>query len=103
MEKLNFNSKPTENSSTTDDYSTLPIEAVDQFADILVTEYDNPQFRRWYCKIIYTFGPAQVDEWQARASNSGNPGKLFSKYASEALRKKQAYIRNVLNSEFDNE
>lgn len=101
MEKINLNLTRTENSSLNEDYSKLPIEAVDQFADILVIEYNNPDYRRWYCKLIYTFGPAQVDEWQGRASNSDNPGKLFSKYASEALRKKEAHDRHLLNNGVD--
>lgn len=73
----------------------LSIELVDQLADGLVKEYDNPQFRAWYCKLIYTFGPAQIQEWQGRVRDSAYPAKLFSKLAAEGLRAKE--VRERLN------
>ncbi len=71
----------------------LPVEFVDDLADELIAEYANPEFRAWYCKIIYTFGPVQIREWQGRAKDASNPGKLFSTLASQALRKREARER----------
>jgi len=72
---------------------TLSVALVDVLADELVEAYSNPQFRPWYCKLIYTFGPSQIKEWQGRVSDSDNPAKLFSKLASQALRAKEARER----------
>ena len=61
----------------------LPITAVDKLADELVLEYQNPDFKRWYCSLIYKYGPSKVDEWRVRASEGNEPAKLFSKYAKD--------------------
>jgi hypothetical protein len=61
-----------------------PIDAVDRIADALVSEYHNPEWRRWYCAVIYEFGPVRVYEWQQRAREGKWPAKLFSKYVKEA-------------------
>ena len=71
----------------------LSVVFVDELADELVKAYSNPQFRAWYCKLIYTFGPVRIKEWQGRVSDSDNPAKLFSKLASESLRAKEARER----------
>lgn len=62
----------------------LPIGVVDEIADRLVTEYGNRQFRRWYCGVVYQFGPNKVYEWQARAKEGKDPARLFSKYVKDA-------------------
>lgn len=74
---------PIGNSSNTNK-EELPIDAVDQMADILIKEYDNSLYRRWYCGVIYDYGFAQVEEWRNRASEGREPAKLFSKYVKEA-------------------
>jgi hypothetical protein len=62
----------------------LPIDAVDMLADELVAEYSNPNFRAWYCGIIYEFGSSKVWEWRRRAAEGKEPAKLFSKYVKDA-------------------
>jgi hypothetical protein len=62
----------------------LPIAAVDKIADELVAEYANPNFRPWYCGVVYEFGFDKVHEWRRRASEGDIPARLFSKYVKEA-------------------
>lgn len=70
--------------STRKPIKQLPIEAVDTLADELVAEYVNPQFRQWYCGVIYQFGYAQITEWRKRALEGRDPARLFSKYVKDA-------------------
>lgn len=72
----------------------LPIAAVDKLAEELVVEYSNPDFKSWYCGIIYDFGFSQVLEWRKRASEGDEPGKLFSKYVRDARTFKQRGSQN---------
>jgi len=62
----------------------LSIDVVDKLAEELVTEYNNSPYRRWYCGVIYDFGPAQVHEWRVKASEGNQPAKLFSKYVKNS-------------------
>jgi hypothetical protein len=62
----------------------LSIDAVDELADELALDYRNPQFRQWYCGVIYEFGFAKVLEWRVRAKEGDTPAKLFSKYVKDA-------------------
>jgi len=62
----------------------LPIDTVDQYANSLVEEYDNTLWRKWYCGVIYEFGPSRVEEWRVRAKDGKEPAKLFSLYVSQA-------------------
>lgn len=62
----------------------LAVVHVDRLADELVNEYNNPNFRRWYCGVIYEFGTSTVIEWRSRARTGRVPARLFSKYVSEA-------------------
>lgn len=62
----------------------IPIAQVDDLADELVTEYANPDYRRWYCGVINKYGVRKVMEWHRRASEGNTPARLFSKYVSEA-------------------
>lgn len=71
-------------SSTSKTIKQLQIDAVDKLADELVAEYDNKDFRRWYCGAIYQFGFAQINEWRRRANEGNVPAKLFSKYVQDA-------------------
>lgn len=61
----------------------LSIEAVDKLADELVVEYNNPNFRKWYCGVINDFGYSQVNEWRRRAGEGREPAKLFSTYVKQ--------------------
>jgi len=61
-----------------------PIGQVDEMADKLVTDFDNPGYRRWYCGVINKFGVAKVYEWHRRAQEGNNPGKLFTTYVNQA-------------------
>lgn len=63
-------------------FKHLKIDFVDSIADELVKEYDGAKYRRWYCGIVYEYGPAQVQEWRVRAREGKYPAKLFSKYAA---------------------
>ena len=71
-------------SSSSNSIKQLPIDAVDKLADELVKEYDNLQFRKWYCGVVIEFGYAQIIEWRKRASEGRMPAKLFSKYVKDA-------------------
>ena len=62
----------------------LPIGQVDELADSLAAEYHNPDFRRWYCGVIYQFGVPKVEEWRGRAREAREPAKIFSKYVADA-------------------
>lgn len=62
----------------------IPINSVDRIADSLVREYDNPQWRKWYCGVIYEFGLSKIEEWRIKAKEGKSPSKLFSLYVSEA-------------------
>lgn len=62
----------------------IPISTVDALADELVGEYANPVYRKWYCKVIYRYGLAQVNEWRRRATEGKDPARLFSKYVKDA-------------------
>lgn len=61
-----------------------PIDSVDELADELATDYSNPNYRTWYCGVIYEFGIEKVRYWQQKASNGNFPGKLFGYYVRQA-------------------
>lgn len=61
---------------------------VDSVVDGLVKEYDNPEFRRWYCSVVYEFGLDKVEEWRRRASEGKTPARLFSTYVKQAQKYK---------------
>jgi hypothetical protein len=61
----------------------LPIGTVDEIVEELCKEYSNPYYRRWYCGVIYEFGPSVVEEWRRRACEGKEPAKLFSKYVKD--------------------
>ena len=68
----------------TEKHDKPALAIVDSVADGLVKEYDNPEFRRWYCSVIYKFGLDKVEEWRRRASEGKNPARLFSTYVKQA-------------------
>ena len=80
---------------TTGNYSLpqsfdYPVSVVDQLADELITALGtDPKWKPWYCKLIYKFGTAQVQDWKGRALDSKYPGKLFSKLGGEALKRRE--------------
>ena len=85
MEPINFNHLPFANRNTEPVKRDKPsIAVVDSVADSLVKEYGNPQYRRWYCGIIYEFGLDKVEEWRKRASEGNTPARLFSSYVKQA-------------------
>lgn len=61
-----------------------PIEQVDKLADELVAEYNNSDYRAWYCGVINTHGITRVIEWRGRAKEGNLPGKLFTHYVNQA-------------------
>lgn len=63
-------------------FKHLALTLVGSIADELVQEYSGEKYRRWYCGVIYQYGPAKVQEWRVRAREGECPAKLFSKYAS---------------------
>ena len=83
-----LNQLPNDGIDTSHKYSQLPIEAVDKIAASLTNEYSNPEWHKWYCGVIYEFGPSKVHEWQRRASEGREPSKLFSTYVSQSRRYK---------------
>ncbi|MGH7195187.1 MAG: hypothetical protein ACREGA_00185 [Candidatus Saccharimonadales bacterium] len=64
------------------------IEEVDTLADELAGEFDNPDYRTWYCKVIYEFGVDRVNGWRKRARSGDFPGRLFGFYVREARERK---------------
>jgi len=62
----------------------LPIDAVDKLADEIVSEYNNSDFRKWYCGVINDFGFSKVNEWQARSREGKEPSRLFSRFVKDA-------------------
>ena len=76
---LNFH-LPKSNSGNGQSIQQLPIAAIDELADELVAEYDNPVWRRWYCGVINEFGFTKAEEWRRRANEGNEPAKPFSKY-----------------------
>lgn len=89
MVNLDFNQYPIGSSNKSSIKHELPIDSVDKLADELVAEYSNPDFRRWYCGVIYDFGFAQVNEWRGRAREGTEPAKLFSKYVRDTRKYKR--------------
>lgn len=62
----------------------LPLEVVDTFADAFVAYFENPDYRKWYCGVIYEFGLKKVNEWFEKSRTGEYPGKLFTKYVNSA-------------------
>jgi len=67
------------------------IEEVDNLADELANEYNNPDFRTWYCLLINQFGADEVRRWQALVRTGNYPARLFSYYAKQATNLHGAY------------
>jgi hypothetical protein len=93
VSKINYNHLPIDNlpignqaegNSRKVEKLELPIGAVDKVRDELVSEYRNPDFKAWYCGVIYEFGFEKVEEWRRRASEGKEPAKLFSMYVKHA-------------------
>lgn len=62
----------------------IPVAQVDELADSLVSEYQNPKWRQWYCGVINKFGVEKVMEWRRRAAEGKSPGRLFSVYVNQS-------------------
>lgn len=62
----------------------IPIDAVDALADELIVEYENPNWRPWYCGVINQFGIKQVNIWRGRSQSANSPARLFSHYVKQA-------------------
>lgn len=63
----------------------VPVDVVDQLGDDLVREFNNPQFRSWYCKAIMELGPSKIHELRTRAKDGSNPAKYFSLLVKQCL------------------
>lgn len=66
---------------------TLDFRFVDELVDDLVKRYKNPEFRKWYCKLVYNIGPSRVNEIQGRVQGAQDEAKLFSKLANQELKR----------------
>lgn len=64
----------------------LPPSVVDDLADKLAIEFNNPQFRKWYCQKIYELGMDKIAQLRAKVHEADEPGKLFSHYARQESR-----------------
>lgn len=62
----------------------VPIDVVDSLADELIVEYENPNWRPWYCGVINQFGLDQVTIWRGRSKSANSPARLFSHYVKQA-------------------
>ncbi len=65
-------------------FNKIPLAQVDKLADELVKEFNNPEFRSWYCGVINRFGISKILEWQNRSRTGKNPGRLFTTYVNQA-------------------
>lgn len=63
---------------------------VDDLAHDLSAKFNNTQFLRWYCGVIYDFGVSRTKELAGRTDGVNYPGKLFSTLVSDerSIRKK---------------
>jgi len=75
--------------STTRKEREVSIAQVDVKADELVAAYANPNFKSWYCMVIYELGVERTEAIQERASRGRFPARLFSKLAKEAIKTKR--------------
>lgn len=60
------------------------LEEVDTLAEELATEYNNHNFLKWYCSLIYDFGIDRVKRWQAKSKSADSPGLVFASYVKQA-------------------
>ena len=60
------------------------IEQTDLLADKLVEEFNNPEWREWYCKKINLNGIELINEYRLKARKGYNPPKLFSALLRQA-------------------
>ena len=58
---------------------------VDAVADELVVIYSNPDYRGWYCKVVYELGSSKTQELVKRASTGKQPERLFSSLAKALM------------------
>lgn len=63
----------------------LTLSEVDNLAQELCKDYNNPGFHKWYCKVIHTLGAKEVRNLRNRASDAKYPARLFSKMARERM------------------
>jgi len=84
MDLSKYNHLPLANRSSSPLKQKIPVAVVDKIADELAADYDNLEFRPWYCGVIYEFGPDKVHEWHRRANEGKEPAKLFTHYVQNA-------------------
>lgn len=75
------------------DNRELNYTLVDETAEMLCVEYNNSDFRKWYCKVIMQLGVHRVRELVGICSDASDPAKLFSKRAKQEMKAKEGLER----------
>lgn len=57
----------------------------DHYADHVLSDLVNPQYRKWYCGAFYKLGKARVDALAAQARKGNHPQRYFSALIKGAL------------------
>lgn len=63
-------------------------DQVEELANKLCSDFNNPKYFRWYCSAIYEYGIPYIEQVHARVSDARYPGRLFSKLIQERRRKR---------------
>ena len=71
------------------------IDEVDQLADELAEEFNNPGWRSWYCGYINRYGIEQVVLWRDKARMGNSPARLFSTYLKQARKRGAPEVEHV--------
>lgn len=62
---------------------------VDEYVSGLIKEYGSPEYRRWYCVLVYEFGIQTIDDLRGRCRDARTPARLFARLAKEMLDTRQ--------------
>lgn len=78
------------NNNNRDDYKEkLNLIFVEMAADALCERFNNPGYKKWYCKVIHSLGLERTEMLAERVRDSAYAGKLFSRLANEEMRMKK--------------
>jgi hypothetical protein len=56
---------------------------VDETVDDIIREYGTPSYRKWYCELVYEFGPRAIKDLQGRCRDANVPSRLFAYLAKQ--------------------
>jgi hypothetical protein len=90
-----ISNRSTNNNNREDYKERLNLIFVEMAADELCKRFNNPGYKKWYCKVIHSLGLERTEILAERVRDSSYAGKLFSRLANEEMR-----IKNK-NKRFD--